>query len=298
MTSIKTQPSEIPTTESGKKEPIPLSSKVVPNIIAPLAPAEKNQTPPLELLNYYWHTIDEKRFPTVALPCIYRQSNDGTKIKYLNVRIIERTILSQFESMNSEEIKKHGALLSVCCTPAEIKLLNEINTKDVNYGAEFNSKDSMVKLDDFLKFYEILSRTCPIKTDSLVYNPNFSIYQNMRPMTNLQQVIPISNIHPIQIQPIYISNVYQLGNISTPLPQQRAPQINCAKKIIKMISKSNSPEPTTIVKIKNVIGQNSNNGKTIGQLEGEHSKNRTSQININKSTNNINIEQDDLIQEG
>ena len=134
-------------------------SRPTPDIFAEVAQAP-------ELLSYYWHTIDEDKFPDISLPCLYRQPN-GVKVKYLSVRIIENIILSQFASMDSPEIKAYGALLSVKCRPAEVDLLNEINKNHACYGFNFSDKDSLVKLDDFLTFYDILVRTCPLKTPSV-----------------------------------------------------------------------------------------------------------------------------------
>ena len=136
------------------------------------------------LLNYFWTTIDEIHFPTVSVPCIYRQvsldnnnsnnnsnSNKKELIPYVCVRIIERSILTHFEHMNSTRIKAYGCLLSVPCTQDEVNLLNEINTKDFNFGVEtFSARcDSMVKLSDFREFYRILIETCPVKATSTLY---------------------------------------------------------------------------------------------------------------------------------
>ena len=78
------------------------------------------------LLDYYWTIIDEINFPTVAIPCIYRvntisngNDNKETMLPYVCVRIIERSILTQFENMNSPEIKAYGCLLSVPCNQDE-----------------------------------------------------------------------------------------------------------------------------------------------------------------------------------
>ena len=153
------------------------------------------------LLDYYWTIIDEIHFPTVAIPCIYRAitiSNNGndkkeTMLPHVCVRIIERSILTQFENMKSPEIKAYGCLLSVPCNQDEVDLLNEINTKDFNFGVEaFDvNRDSMVKLNDFRDFYNILIASCPVKSTSLVYNRPQQ--QQQQQMTTIQ-LQPISNL--------------------------------------------------------------------------------------------------------
>ena len=159
---------------STKSEPVfhiqNFEKNVAPsNVITPRPILSKPEDNTHELLNYFWITIDESKFPNISLPCLYRQTN-GEKIKYLSVRLIENTILSQFANMDSDEIKKHGSLLSVRCQSAEVDLLNEISKNHSNYGVSFNTNDSLVKLEDFQKFYQILINTCPLKGSSFTIN--------------------------------------------------------------------------------------------------------------------------------
>jgi len=114
------------------------------------------------IIQYKWYTIDEARFPSISLPCLQRRLENGTVAKYLCVRLIEATILMQFENLDSEEIRNHGRLNSVSIDTDEIHVLNEIN-EHFNFGLTYNQDDTLVKLEDFLVFYEILSRTCRIK---------------------------------------------------------------------------------------------------------------------------------------
>ena len=101
-----------------------------------------------ELVSYCWYTVDEQKFPQISLPCLSRHE-EGARVQYLSVRIIENTILSQFEHLNSQEIADYGNLISVSCEPAEVDLLNDINDNHVPYGARFTDKDTLVKLEEF-----------------------------------------------------------------------------------------------------------------------------------------------------
>ncbi len=117
---------------------------------------ESEKCPDNTAVNFFWTIIDEKKFPNLSLPYILKKNG----IKYLSVRIIERTILSKYENNYSDEVKEFGSLNSELCTHSDVVLLNEINDEHVNkdYGNEpFTFKDTLVQLDDFLKFYEILS---------------------------------------------------------------------------------------------------------------------------------------------
>jgi hypothetical protein len=176
----------------------------------------------LLLLNYFWTTIDEIHFPTVSIPCIYRRqsltstststlvNDNDTKnkimIPYVCVRIIERSILTHFEHMNSAEIKAYGCLLSVPCTHDEVMLLNEINTKDFHFGVEtFSTRsDSMVKLSDFKEFYKILIDTCPVKATSTLYQrPPLT----MTTATQQQQQLTTFQLQPINLPSLQVNQM-------------------------------------------------------------------------------------------
>ena len=209
MSVFKNEPTNVTTTTTTTTTSTPSFSVSILNSGSnkpqPPPPPPPQATPKPKLLDYYWTTIDEKNFPTVALPCIYRQQahtsaqkEDTTKdIPYVCVRIIERTILTQFEHMNSPEIKSYGCLLSQPCTQSEVDLLNEINTKDFNFGVEAfdTQRDSMVKLSDFLQFYNLLITTCPVKATSTVYQGSLQPILQSR----LQQPTKMTTI---QLQPI------------------------------------------------------------------------------------------------
>ena len=168
-TSVKKEANSVQ--PSTANSPLPGSATVPPRVVnsALPPPTPVTQTvprpplPPPSLVPFKWHTIDEQRFPTISLPVLLRQEEGHHLTKYLSVRLIETTILSKFEHLNSDEIRAHGNLMSVSCETAEVSTLNDINENHVSLGITFNEKDTLVKLEDFLKFYEILSRTCPIK---------------------------------------------------------------------------------------------------------------------------------------
>lgn len=129
----------------------------------PIATSSQPRKDENELIKYYWHTLDPLRFPFVSVPCLYRRDN----IKYLNVRIMELEILNEFEHMNSTEVARAGPLVAWPCTQAEIELLNEISINYLKYGIRFKqAQDTLVSLVDFLKFYDALARTCPVKANS------------------------------------------------------------------------------------------------------------------------------------
>ena len=152
------------------------------------------------IVKYFWKVIDEKRFPDISLPYIERRNG----VKYLSVRIIEATILSKFENNYSKEVIDFGNLLSESCYPSEAKLLNEINDYHVGklYGDEpFSERDVVVKLDQFMQFYEILSRTCRLREDvnrNQTLTPNVNLQQQQQP----QQQYYRNMMNPSQIQQV------------------------------------------------------------------------------------------------
>ena len=148
---------------------------------------------------FHWETIDPQKFPNISLPWIYRDNE-----KYLSVRMIENTILSKFESLDTPEIKQHGELQSVLCSQAEYMLFNEINIHhcDQLFGTEhFNDKDGMVKLDDFKRFYEVLKSSCKTKDEAKLVHTNNGMMsqhqQHIRPNYSAQSV-PTRILNPGQ----------------------------------------------------------------------------------------------------
>ena len=185
------------------KAPLP------PAPVRPAAPAIP--TPPIisapilvqeslpRISQFHWETIDPQKFPNISLPWIYRDNE-----KYLSVRMIENTILSKFESLDTPEIKQHGELQSVLCSQAEYMLFNEINIHhcDQLFGTEhFNDKDGMVKLEDFKRFYEVLKSSCKTKEEANLVKTNIGMMnqhqQSIRPNYSAQSV-PTRILNPGQ----------------------------------------------------------------------------------------------------
>jgi len=154
---------------------------------------ESEKCPDNTAVNFFWTIIDEKKFPNLSLPYILKKNG----IKYLSVRIIERTILSKYENNYSDEVKEFGSLNSELCTHSDVVLLNEINDEHVNkdYGNEpFTFKDTLVQLDDFLKFYEILSRTCKTKEELRQNNTIRNMTNDHRRIQPIQQQQHINQV--------------------------------------------------------------------------------------------------------
>jgi len=101
-----------------------------------------------------WTVIDN-----VYVPYILR----GDK-EFVSVRIVELKLLSRYPNSYPDDLGKHAPLTSFFVTPNEAKLLNEINVQhcDSEYGKkEFVSKDLIVLLSDFIRFYELVKKTFP-----------------------------------------------------------------------------------------------------------------------------------------
>ena len=153
-------------TESHRAPPAPRPAQPVAVTVA--APAVAPPAPaPAQALKFSWVCIDERKFADVFMPALTRAS-DGRK--YLSVRIIEAAILDKYENVFSEEIKRFGNLSCVFCEADEAALLNEINethTGNCDYGLKkFDKSETLVTLDEFRRFYEILSRTCKTKDEA------------------------------------------------------------------------------------------------------------------------------------
>ncbi len=143
---------------------------------------KQQEQPPQTVTKFFWTVIDKIKFPSLSIP--YLLKNDD--VKYLSVRIIERTILSKYENNYSDEVKQFGSLNSELCTESDVVVLNEINDDHLNkeYGHEpFTIQDTLVQLKDFLEFYEILSRTCRTKDEIRLNN-------NLTNVTRIQQQPP------------------------------------------------------------------------------------------------------------
>lgn len=94
-----------------------------------------------------------------CIPCLLK--NDGTK--YVSVRIAESKVLSHFLLRLNAEVFNCVSVKSFGITEAEMKLLNEINSKhcEFTFGRDAFSMDSdfIVRLDDLIEFYQFMD-TC------------------------------------------------------------------------------------------------------------------------------------------
>lgn len=161
-------------------------------VILPRAP--RNPTPPPQLLNFFWETIDNVNFPHIALPFIFRDNE-----KYFSVRMIERAILSEFQNILSEEIKRYGHLASVNLSEAEANTFNEINSEhlQMKYGKErYTVQDSMVKSNTFMEFYDILRRTCRNKHGRFLKQPIVESNQ-ITTSTNITTINKNNNVQAV-----------------------------------------------------------------------------------------------------
>lgn len=101
-----------------------------------------------------WTVIDN-----VNIPYILR----GEK-KFVSVRIVEMKLLSRYPNSYPDDLGKQAPLTSFFITPNEAKLLNEINQQHCagEYGKkEFTTKDLIVLLSDFIRFYNLVKKTFP-----------------------------------------------------------------------------------------------------------------------------------------
>ncbi|KAH3837006.1 uncharacterized protein LOC127877549 isoform X2 [Dreissena polymorpha] len=101
-----------------------------------------------------WTTMDN-----VNIPHILR----GDK-KFVSVRIVEQKLLSRYPNSYPDDLGKHAPLTSFFITSNEAKLYNEINVQhcECEYGKkEFNTKELIVLLSDFVRFYELVKKTFP-----------------------------------------------------------------------------------------------------------------------------------------
>ena len=101
-----------------------------------------------------WTTIDD-----VNIPYILRSDK-----KFVSVRIVEMKLLSRYPNSYPDDLGKHAPLTSFFITENEAKLLNEINIQhcDGDYGKkDFTTKDLIVLLSDFIKFFDLVKKTFP-----------------------------------------------------------------------------------------------------------------------------------------
>ena len=107
----------------------------------------------VEPVDTRWITIDEELFPDVCMPRLLHNN-----VEYLSVRIIEFEILTHFVEINSPEVIAYGRLQSENLNELDCQALNESNNfVGGKYGQQFTTDDSMVKVSDFLEFYNIIS---------------------------------------------------------------------------------------------------------------------------------------------
>ncbi|XP_061172928.1 uncharacterized protein LOC133182196 isoform X1 [Saccostrea echinata] len=128
-----------------------------------------------------WTTVDG-----VNVPYIFRKDK-----QFVSVRIVEQKLLSKYPNSYPDELGKHQPLTSYFITVHEAKLLNEINS--VHCGGEFgqkqfNSKDLIVLLEDFVDFYNLVKKTFPEAKQtesnangSMVSSPLQSMQVNLKP---------------------------------------------------------------------------------------------------------------------
>lgn len=101
-----------------------------------------------------WTTIDQ-----VNIPYILRHEE-----QFVSVRIVEMKLLSRYPNSYPDDLGKHAPLTSYFITTNEAKLLNEINLTHCGgeYGKkEFNTKDLIVLLSDFVEFFKLVKKTFP-----------------------------------------------------------------------------------------------------------------------------------------
>lgn len=101
-----------------------------------------------------WTSIDN-----VNVPYILRADK-----QFVSVRIVEMKLLNRYPNSYPDDLGKHAPLTSFFITPNEAKLLNEINLQHCGgeYGKkEFTSKELIVQLSDFIRFYDLVKKTFP-----------------------------------------------------------------------------------------------------------------------------------------
>ena len=111
-----------------------------------------------------WTTVDG-----INVPYIFRKEK-----KFVSVRVVEQKLLSRYPNSYPDELGKHQPLTSYFITVHEAKLLNEINLEHCGgeFGQkQFNTKDLIVLLEDFVDFYNLVKKTFPIEDKIIPQNP-------------------------------------------------------------------------------------------------------------------------------
>ncbi len=143
-----------------------------PPVIRPAA-----QPPPRPIVeSFFWFEVDRVNFPDMALPYIIKNN-----IKYVSIKMVEKEVLSKFASIDSPEVREYGHLQSTNCTEAECELFNDINFNHCmgKFGPDAHtSDDGTVSLEDFMKFYEIVKRTCRTIDGKILVGSNFATGSN------------------------------------------------------------------------------------------------------------------------
>ena len=113
-----------------------------------------------------WTTVDH-----VNIPYILRHDQ-----QFVSVRIVEMKLLSKYPNSYPDDLGKHAPLTSYFVTANEAKLLNEINLTHCGgeYGKkEFNTKDLIVLLNDFIAFFKLVKKTFPDGTSKTTTENQF-----------------------------------------------------------------------------------------------------------------------------
>ncbi|KAL4228179.1 hypothetical protein ACF0H5_013613 [Mactra antiquata] len=101
-----------------------------------------------------WTSIDN-----VNVPYILRSDK-----QFVSVRIVEMKLLNRYPNSYPDDLGKHAPLTSFFITSNEAKLLNEINLQHCGgeFGKkEFSTKELIVLLSDFIRFYDLVKKTFP-----------------------------------------------------------------------------------------------------------------------------------------
>jgi len=135
----------------------------------------KIQPAPEPISTFFWFQVDRVNYTDMVLP--YIKKND---IKYVSLKMIQKEVLSKFASIDSPEVHEYGHLRSTNCTEAECELFNDINLKHCmgKFDAH-TSEDGIVTLKDFIKFYEIVKRTCRTVDGKILVGSYLAIVSNL-----------------------------------------------------------------------------------------------------------------------
>jgi hypothetical protein len=190
---------------------------------APVPVAVESDVEPMPsptLVKFGWTMLDEQIFPNLSIPYLERSAESeesGTSVRYVSVRITEKAVLSNFVDL-SPECLALPPLNSILCTEAECAQLNEINKNhvDLAYGPEefLPNRESMVHLDKFQEFFDVLKRTAQIKPTAL------------RPIANVN-LAPSQVLQRINIQQQQPQQLVQMQQqMRTLIPPMHAPVIH------------------------------------------------------------------------